>query len=99
MTDQLVLFSEPRARRRDAETSHEAAASVPASVVEERILTRFATRGPITDDELAASLWMFHPPTTKTARSRLSKLGLLVATSEKRPSARGRNMQVWRLAS
>jgi hypothetical protein len=94
--DQLEFFNEPRARRMDPDTSHAAAGSVEAWVTEDRILRTFAIHGQLTDDELCEWLPLWHPPTVKTARSRLSKRGLLVDSGERRPSQRGRDMIVWR---
>ncbi len=52
----------------------------------------------MTDDELCVRLPFLYAPTVKSARSRLSKRGLLVASGRTRPSARGREQIVWRLA-
>lgn len=49
----------------------------------------------LTDDELCSFLTAY-PPTIKTARSRLSKRGFLVADGV-RKNSRGRDMTVWRL--
>jgi hypothetical protein len=54
--------------------------------------------GGLTDDEIAARLPACHAPTVKSARSRLTAAGLLVDSGERRPSSRGRQMIVWRLA-
>ena len=94
--DQLEFFNEPRARRMDPDTSHAAAGSVEAWVTEDRILRTFAIHGSLTDDELCEKLPLWHPPTIKTARSRVAKRGLLVDSGERRPSMRGRDMVVWR---
>ena len=99
MSDQLQLFSEPAVRRTDPSTSRDAAAAVtPEAARQEcRIMERFAMFGPMNDDELCARSPQWHPPTIKTARSRLSKRGFLVDTGERRPSNRGRDQIVWKL--
>jgi predicted ArsR family transcriptional regulator len=53
--------------------------------------------GPLTDEEIAARLPGLYEPTVRTARSRLSKRGLVVPTGETRRSARGREMHVWQV--
>lgn len=98
MSDQLTLFAEPRARATDPETSHQAAASVEAWVQDNALLKKFAIHGALTDDELSAVCPLWWPPTVKSARSRLKNLGLLVDSGERRPSQRGRNQIVWKLA-
>lgn len=85
----------PRTRRADPATSVEAAASIPAGAVEARILEAFGQFGWLTDDELAAQLPDSHPPTVKSARSRLAKAGCLYDTGTTRPSNRGRSQIVW----
>lgn len=95
---QLELFNAPKARSTDPETSKAAAESVEAWVQDDALLCKFAKHGPLNDDELAAVCPSWYPPTLKSSRSRLSKRGLLVPTGEKRPSNRGKPMQVWRLA-
>jgi hypothetical protein len=98
MNPQLVFFAEPAARRTDPATSHAAAALVAAGV-EERIVAAFAEYGALTDDELTEALPEFYPPTVKTARSRLSKRGVLIPTGGTRMSFRNRAMTVWAVAS
>lgn len=96
----LTLFDlspHPRHRHTDPTTSAQACRSVTATHTETAILTAFrhAPAG-LTDDELATLLAPTHyPPTTKTARSRLSGRGLLVDTGLRRLSLRGRDMVVW----
>jgi len=99
MSDQLLLFAEPAARRTDPDTSRDAAEAVePEAARQEcRIMERFAMFGPMNDDELVARSPQWHGPTVKTARSRLSKRGFLVDSGERRPSVRGRDQIVWRL--
>jgi hypothetical protein len=98
VTAQLALWAAPGVRRSDPDTSH-AAAAAPTGALERLILDTFAYNGgtELCDDELAARLPWLHGPTVKTARSRLSKRGLLVPTEARRPSARGRDQIVWRL--
>jgi hypothetical protein len=95
VTDQLAFFVEPRARAVDPATSHAAAAQVTEpGWTEFRILAAYDSYGPLTDDELCEALPEFYGPTLKTARSRLTKRGLLEANGT-RPSFRGRDMTVW----
>lgn len=98
--DQLTLLSEPRARRRDPDTSRDAARAVQqhAGALENLILETFCLEDGLTDDELAVRLPERYPPTVKTCRSRLSKRGLLVAVGV-RKNGRGRDQTIWRLAS
>jgi hypothetical protein len=98
VTAQLALWTAPAARKSDPPTSH-AAAAAPTGALERLILDTFAYNGgtELCDDELCAQLRWLHAPTVKTARSRLSKRGLLVPTDKRRPSARGRDQIVWRL--
>lgn len=97
MSTQLDLFNAPKARRSDPSTSVDAAASLPpCGALERIILDQFGDAG-LTDDELC-ELVDAYPPTVKTCRSRLAKRGLLVPTAERRPSWRGRDQIVWRLA-
>lgn len=95
-----MLLSEPRVRHDSPDTARDAAEAVShtAARQETRIMERFAMFGAMTDDELAARSPQWHPPTIKTARSRLSKRGLLVDTGERRPSQRGRDQIVWALS-
>ena len=103
VTDQLTLgVDEPRARRRDPQTSRDAAASITPGRTEALILALFplvttVPRAGFTDDQFAAMLPGHYSPTVKTARSRLSKAGLLVDSGVRRPSNRGRLQIVWRL--
>lgn len=86
------------ARRSDPETSHAAAASVGKGV-EHAILALFQTSGQWwTDDELAEHFPTIHPPTVKSARSRLTKAGFLADSGQRGISNRGRAMVIWRLA-
>lgn len=94
---ELELF--PLARAGDPDTSRQAAQSVTRGMLEKRILAQMGLHGPMTDDELCTCPWLrhYHPPTVKTARSRLSRAGLLVDSGERRLSNRGRKSVVWRL--
>ena len=88
----------PLARHRDPQTSLDAARSITPGRTEKQILEQFRyASSTFTDDELAAML-PGYPPTIKTARSRLSNAGLLVDSGRRRPSNRGRDQIVWRLA-
>ena len=88
----------PAARRTDPDTSHAAAASITPGRTERMILSLLYPALILTDDEICELLGSLHPPTVKSARSRLTKAGLLVDTGERRPSNRGRDQIVWRLA-
>lgn len=96
--DQITLFSEPRHRATDPDTSREAAEAVSHSAArqETRIIERFAMFGPMTDEELVMRSPQWREDTLKSARSRLKKRGLLVADGKKKNS-RGRNQTIWRL--
>lgn len=103
MTAQPILFPVGRARASDPSTSHEAAVVISGRT-ELLILDAFGDPRQgitMTDDQLADWLSLAahtHPPTVKSARSRLSRAGLLVDSGERRPSNRGRQQIVWRLA-
>ena len=83
------------ARWQDPATSHEAARKQRGGAAQ-AILAVFA-RHPegLTDDEMAAELKTLHAPTVKSARSRLSKRGLLCDSGQTRLSSRGSPMIVW----
>lgn len=96
--NQLTLLSEPRARRRDPETSQAAAKSISHGALERKILEAFHYYPNLSDDELCQVLRTSYWPTVKTRRSALSKRGLLVDSGERRPSVRQRDQIVWTLA-
>lgn len=87
----------PRHRHTDPPTSRDAAGSVPPTAVETRILEAFALFGWLTDPELVEVVEGYGP-TIRTARSRLTKTGVLVATGTTRLSPRGRACIVWKRA-
>ena len=99
MTQDPTLFDPPRARHTDPQTAHRAARSVSGVGLEESILVVF--RGPLagseglTDDDVCAMLPDRYPPSVKSARSRLTKAGLLVDSGRRRASNRGAEMIVW----
>lgn len=106
---QVCLFDtppHPRARARDTQTALDAARSITPGRTERMILDAFQRTGyrkpryreGFTDDELCTWLPLLYPPTVKSARSRLTALGLLVDSGTRRPSDRGRAQIVWRLA-
>lgn len=106
MSVQVSLFDtspHPRARAVDTQTALDAARSITPGRTERLILYLFEQEphpwfmGGMTDDEIAARLPTVYPPTCKSARSRLSGLGLLVDSGERRPSIRGRDQIVWTL--
>jgi predicted ArsR family transcriptional regulator len=98
----LTLFDtapHPRARAVDTQTALDAAKSITPGRTETLILDLFAReRCGMTDDEIAARLAQCYSPTVRSARSRLTKAGLLVDSGERRPSGRGRTMIAWRVA-
>lgn len=99
----LTLFDStlnPRHRRTDPDTSRAAAAAQKPAALEAEIVRVFEIDGGrgLTDDELARVLGARYSPTVKTARSRLTKRGVLVDTGQRRLSNRGRLMAVWQLA-
>ena len=107
---QTTLFGtvpHPRARATDTQTAVDAARSVTPGRTERMILDAFQRTGyrkprcqqGFTDDELCVWLPLLYPPTVKSARSRLTALGLLVDSGTRRPSDRGRLSIVWRLAT
>ena len=89
----------------DPSTSDAAAASITPGRTERQIIAAFKNHRAMTgeglcDDELARVLQfthLLHGPTVKSARSRLTKAGLLVDSGLRRPSSRGRDQIVWRL--
>lgn len=105
--DQLTI---PLARASDPATSKAAAESIPSGQLEAWIITEFIRRFStadhgqecgLTDDQLVDGLrrkspWL-HPPTVKSARSRLTKAGRLINSGRTAPSNRGRASIVWRL--
>ena len=92
------------ARISDPETSIEAAKAQTGRT--ERLILELFRRGGLpfkvgmTDDELAWAMGhgSFHAPTVKSARSRLTKAGLLEDSGTRRPSNRGRQQIAWRLS-
>ena len=87
----------------DPETSDAAAASITPGRTEAAVLLAFEINRNmggtgLTDDELMAILPpTAYKPTFVTARSRLSKAGLLVDSGKRGVSARGRSQIAWRL--
>lgn len=107
MTAQPTLFDAGAAgavRHEDPVTSV-AAARAQRGGARVAILDAFHRAGQgMTDDELVTALNegldpadQWHPPTVKTARSRLERDLFLVATGVTRPSRLGHEMQVWAL--
>lgn len=86
----------PRSRRTDPQTSRAAAASITPGRLERLILSIFILEEPWTDDEICRILHFHHAASLKTARSRLTKSGRLIACGEG-VSDRGRRMTKWRL--
>lgn len=97
--DQLVIFSEPRARHNDSDTAFDAAkaASRRASLLEQNILDAYRVYGPMNDDELCGRLGNWYAPTVKSCRSRLNRRGLLMPSDVRRPSLRGVDSVVWQI--
>ena len=88
------------ARISDGDTATAAAQSITPGRTERVILAHFERCGMwLTDDELCRDLGnLYHGPTVRTARSRLSKAGVLVDSGKRGRSARGRAQICWRLA-
>lgn len=96
MNPQATLFDQGLSRASDPETSRQAA-SVISTGVEHAVYECFSLHGPMHDDLLVQRLDGIYGPTAKSARSRLVKRGLLVATDERGLSGRGRLQVVWAL--
>lgn len=105
MNDQMALYDwidgqapvRARARKSDPWTSHAAAKSITPGSSEGRVLDALRF-GPLTDEELEDVLaGPTRRGTLTTARSRLSKAGLVESCGSK-PNSRGRSMLIWRLA-
>jgi len=96
---QISLFSEPRHRATDPDTSREAAAKAEpgAETLERHILERFGISRRLTDEELCSFLPNRKASSVITARSRLKNRGLLVASDSKKKNAGGCEMTVWRI--
>lgn len=94
---QRFMDDEGASRVRDLPTAH-AAAKIPRGLTMTLIVDTVGRLGPLTDDEIARALAPRHAPTVKSARSRASKRGLLVATGETRESEHGVLQTVWRCA-
>jgi hypothetical protein len=101
---QSDLFSQPRARRDDPETSHEAAGSVRRiSETQEAILSILEAQGPLTDDRIAR-YYNWHPEQyprcspsgLRTRRSELQKAGKVEDSGVRVRMESGRNAIVWR---
>lgn len=97
-----VVLTRPYLSARVTDPDTSAAAAIAQSGLMERLILdafRFGDQH-LTHDELCAHplLRCYHPPTVKTACSRVVKAGLLVDSGERRPSNRGRAQVVWRLA-
>lgn len=101
MTDQLVLFAEARTRRRDPDTSRDAARAVTqhAGALRNLVLEEFNLRDGLTDEELVARIPDRKDDTVIKRRCELRDLGLLVDSGERRRNSNGRNVIVWRLVT
>jgi len=90
------------ARTSDPDTSRAAARTIgkgtETAVMAAHCKGVFYSWAGLTDDELAEIMDGWHPPTVKSARSRLSRRGLLVDSGERRLSSRGRAQIVWQVA-
>jgi hypothetical protein len=85
----------PLARASDPQTSHQAAASVRDGAVK-AIRAAFTLRD-WHDDALCDYLVTLHGPTVKSARSRLTKAGLLKDSGKRAMSHRGHEQIIWTL--
>lgn len=92
----IDLFSPPRARSTDPETSHEAAESMVGAAGAQRAacLEHLRTVGPSIADEIDAAMdW--RPTTAGRRLSELAEAGLARITSQKRRTRSNRNAFVW----
>lgn len=92
----------PVARRTDPATSHRAAQSVHHSDrTRERVYQLLADLGPMTDEEIFAAYAQTHAPEIaspsglRTRRSELVTQGRVMDSTERRPTAAGRDSIVW----
>ena len=97
--DQATLFDPVpagAARHHDPVTSLDAARAQRGGIEQaiREVFDRFHI-GNLTDDELCAELNWANPPTVKTARSRLSRQGLLADSGVRRASDCGHSMICW----
>lgn len=108
----LPLFAEAaRARRKDPETSHEAARHVSERLRESQgaVLRVFDAFGPMTDEQLLDNYALFgqrnnvpmqSPSGLRTRRHELVELGKIVFTGRRDQSAGGKiKPRIWRLAA
>lgn len=99
--DQLELFNTPKVQHDAPDTSRTAAAASAqgASELEATILALFADAKTFTDDEIVDAMTphrhRWDGSSVKSARSRLSGRGELIATVERRPSLRSKPQIVW----
>lgn len=102
-TKQTGLFGEfrkrepeARARRRDPETSREAARSVENIWESQRtILELLQRRGASTDEEIFMLVSGMSPSGARTRRSELVKMGLVRDSGQRRKLSTGRRAIVW----
>lgn len=96
---EAVKVGRALARASDPDTSKQAAAKqwggIPAAIME--LFDTFDI-GALTDDDIAERLSWAHGPTVKSARSRLTKAGLLTDSGVRRASLTGSEMICWRRA-
>jgi hypothetical protein len=97
----FVTDDTPRARRRDRDTSHEAADSNRNRLAVEASVFALIKSYPMTDDELTTAYFLQHDhepahiDSPRKRRSDLAKKGLLVATPIKRKTHTKRYATVW----
>lgn len=104
MSAQPTLFDEPRARHRDPNSSHEAAAATKPGrgELQVAIIKMAHDAYAYTAFQIAENLEHFWPArwdegTIRAEVSRLGKQGRLVKASEKGLSPRGMKCDMWRL--
>ena len=88
---------DPRARRTDVETSHEAAASMKetADTHRQKILAALRERGPMTGDALDA-LFEWRHATSNRRLPELREAGLVEMTDDRAVTRSGRAARLWR---
>ena len=92
----LDMFSPPRARATDPETSHEAAESMAGAAGAQRAacLKHLRTVGPAIADEIDAAMG-WRPTTAGRRLSELAEAKLAKITDQKRRTRSNRNAFVW----
>ena len=101
------LFSVPRARWSNPETSKAAAASIPLKSItqtQERVLALLRIHGPLSDEQLEEifeDCWpaSASPQGVRSRRGELRRKGLIVDSGRRGTTKYGRSCVVWKVAS